>query len=123
MAGDPSIPASEKIIHSLPKAGADILEIGMPFSDPAAEGPIIQAAGLRALKAGTKLKNVISLVKNFRKKNDSTPIVLMGYYNPVYIYGVEKFCKDAKAAGVDAVILVDLPPEEEKEFVDIAVQY
>lgn len=123
MAGDPSISASEKIINSLPKAGADILEIGMPFSDPAAEGPTIQAAGLRALKAGTKLKNVISLVKNFRKKNDSTPVVLMGYYNPVYTYGVEKFCKDAKTAGVDAVILVDLPPEEENEFVDIAVKY
>lgn len=120
MGGDPDIKACEKLLMALPDAGADIIEIGMPFSDPMADGPTIQAAGLRALEAGTTLKDVIALVARFRKTHAATPIILMGYYNPVYHYGVERFCKDALAAGVDGVILVDLPPEEEDEFVKIA---
>lgn len=123
MGGDPNITACAKILAGLPKSGADVIEIGMPFSDPMADGATIQAAGLRALKAGTTLKSIIKLVKDFRKKDAVTPIILMGYYNPIYNYGVEKFCKDANEAGADGVILVDLPPEEEKEFVDIAVRY
>jgi tryptophan synthase alpha chain len=120
MAGDPDLATTQKLLDKLPQSGADIIEIGMPFSDPMADGPTIQAAGLRALASGTKLKNVISTVASFRKKNNETPIVLMGYYNPVYHYGVEKFCLDANKAGVDGVILVDLPPEEEDEFVTVA---
>lgn len=123
MGGDPDIKTSEQIIAAVVKAGADILEIGMPFSDPMADGATIQAAGLRALKAGTKLKDVISLVKNFRKSDTVTPIILMGYYNPIYIYGVEAFCRDASKAGADGVILVDLPPEEENEFTVDAVRH
>lgn len=120
MAGDPDLPASEALLAGLPGAGADLIEIGMPFSDPMADGPTIQAAGLRALKAGTKLKDVITMAARFRVKDAVTPIILMGYFNPVYIYGVERFCRDAVAAGVDGVILVDLPPEEEAEFTDAA---
>lgn len=123
MGGDPDIATSEKILAALPQAGADIIEVGMPFSDPMADGATIQAAGLRALAAGTKLKDVIALVKNFRKKDNSTPIILMGYYNPVYHYGLQNFCKDANMAGIDGVILVDLPPEEEHEFVSVANGY
>jgi tryptophan synthase alpha chain len=120
MGGDPGIRASQAILDKLPGAGADIIEIGMPFSDPMADGPAIQAAGLRALKAGTTLKSILKLVKNFRVKNTTTPIILMGYFNPVYRYNVEKFCRDATAAGVDGVILVDLPPEEEEELTSAA---
>lgn len=116
MAGDPGIEASQAILNALPKAGADIIEIGMPFSDPMADGPTIQAAGLRALNAGIKLKDILAMVAKFRATDAATPIILMGYYNPLYHYGVEKFCADAAAAGADGVILVDLPPEEEAEF-------
>jgi tryptophan synthase alpha chain len=116
MGGDPNLAHCQRLLDTLPKAGADLIEIGMPFSDPMADGPAIQAAGLRALKSGTKVKGILSLVKNFRKKDAATPLILMGYYNPIYRYGVEKFCKDAATAGADGVILVDLPPEEEEEF-------
>src|SRR5437660_4911110 len=116
MAGDPDPKTSLDIIAALPKAGADIIEIGMPFTDPMADGPSIQAAGLRALKAGMTLKKTIEMVRGFRRGDDATPLVLMGYYNPIYIYGVEKFLADAKAAGVDGLIVVDLPPEEDEEL-------
>jgi tryptophan synthase alpha chain len=116
MAGDPDIATSLAIIKALPKAGADVIEIGMPFTDPMADGPAIQASGLRALKAGMTLKKTLALVRDFRGGDDKTPIVLMGYYNPIYIYGVEKFIADAKAAGVDGLILVDLPAEEDSEL-------
>jgi tryptophan synthase alpha chain len=116
MAGDPDLKTSLDIIKALPAAGADIIEIGMPFTDPMADGPAIQASGLRALKAGTTLKKTIALVRDFRGGDDATPIILMGYYNPIYIYGVGKFLADAKAAGVDGLILVDMPAEEDDEL-------
>jgi tryptophan synthase alpha chain len=116
MAGDPDLTTSLEIIKALPKAGADIIEIGMPFTDPMADGPSIQAAGLRALKAGTTLKKTLQIVRDFRIGDARTPIVLMGYYNPIYIYGVDPFLTDAKAAGVDGLIIVDLPPEEDTEL-------
>jgi tryptophan synthase alpha chain len=116
MAGDPDLDTSLAIIKALPKAGADVIEIGMPFTDPMADGPSIQASGLRALKAGTTLKKTLALVRDFRAGDDATPIVLMGYYNPIYIYGVEKFVADAKNAGVDGLILVDMPAEEDDEL-------
>src|SRR6202008_4025901 len=116
MAGDPDAATSLGIIKALPKAGADMIEIGMPFTDPMADGPSIQAAGLRALKAGMTLKKTLALVGEFRRDDDATPLVLMGYYNPIYIYGVDKFLVDAKAAGVDGLIVVDLPPEEDEEL-------
>jgi tryptophan synthase alpha chain len=116
MSGDPDYETSLAILNALPKAGADLLEIGMPFTDPMADGPAIQASGLRALKAGQTLKKTIAMVREFRKGNDDTPIVLMGYYNPVYIYGVDRFLVDAKSAGVDGLIIVDLPPEEDDEL-------
>jgi tryptophan synthase alpha chain len=116
MAGDPDPATSLEIIKALPKAGADIIEIGMPFTDPMADGPSIQAAGLRALKAGMTLKQTLAMVGGFRKDDDATPLVLMGYYNPIYIYGVDKFLADAKTAGVDGLIIVDLPPEEDTEL-------
>ena len=116
MAGDPDPKTSLDIIKALPKAGADIIEIGMPFTDPMADGPSIQAAGLRALKAGMTLKKTLEMVRGFRKDDNTTPLVLMGYYNPIYIYGVDKFLVDAKAAGVDGLIIVDLPPEEDTEL-------
>jgi tryptophan synthase alpha chain len=116
MTGDPDMATSATLVAALPKAGADVIELGMPFTDPMADGPSIQAAGLRALKGGATLKKTIALVKDFRKTDDTTPIVLMGYYNPIYIYGVEKFLVDAKAAGVDGLIVVDLPPEEDDEL-------
>ncbi|MBV8701255.1 tryptophan synthase subunit alpha [Bradyrhizobium sp.] len=116
MAGDPDPKTSLQIIKALPKAGADLIEIGMPFTDPMADGPSIQAAGLRALKAGMTLKKTLALVGEFRKDDDATPLVLMGYYNPIYIYGVEKFLSDAKTAGVDGLIIVDLPAEEDEEL-------
>lgn len=116
MCGDPDLATSLEIIKALPKAGADIIEIGMPFTDPMADGPAIQAAGLRALKAGTTLKKTLQVVRDFRAGDNATPIVLMGYYNPIYIYGVDKFLADAKSAGVDGLIIVDLPPEEDTEL-------
>ena len=116
MAGDPDPKTSLDVIKALPKAGADVIELGMPFTDPMADGPSIQAAGLRALKAGMTLKKTLELVRGFRKDDNATPLVLMGYYNPIYIYGVDKFLVDAKAAGVDGLIIVDLPPEEDTEL-------
>ena len=116
MAGDPDPATSLAIVKALPKAGADIIEIGMPFTDPMADGPSIQAAGLRALKAGMTLTKTLQMVRDFRKDESATPIVLMGYYNPIYIYGVDRFLTDAKAAGVDGLIIVDLPPEEDSEL-------
>jgi tryptophan synthase alpha chain len=116
MAGDPDPKTSLDVIKALPKAGADIIEIGMPFTDPMADGPSIQAAGLRALKAGMTLKKTLEMVRAFRKDDNTTPLVLMGYYNPIYIYGVDKFLADAKTAGVDGLIIVDLPPEEDTEL-------
>lgn len=116
MGGDPDPAASLEVIRALPKAGADVIEIGMPFTDPMADGPSIQAAGLRALKAGMTLKKTLALVTEFRKSDDDTPIVLMGYYNPIYVMGVDKFLAAAKQAGVDGLIVVDLPPEEDDEL-------
>ena len=116
MAGDPDYATSLAILKALPKAGADVIELGMPFTDPMADGPAIQAAGLRALHTGQNMKKTLAAVRDFRTGDDATPIVLMGYYNPIYIYGVERFLKDAKAAGVDGLIVVDLPPEEDSEL-------
>ncbi|CEG09940.1 Tryptophan synthase alpha chain [Afipia felis] len=116
MCGDPDLATSLEILKALPKAGADVIEIGMPFTDPMADGPAIQAAGLRALKAGTTLKKTLRVVREFRATEPATPVVLMGYYNPIFIYGVDKFLVDAKAAGVDGLIVVDLPPEEDEEL-------
>jgi tryptophan synthase alpha chain len=115
-AGDPDYATSLEIIKGLPKAGADLIEFGMPFTDPMADGPAIQAAGLRALKAGQTTKKTLQMVREFRKGDNATPVVLMGYYNPIYIYGVDRFLIDAKAAGVDGLIIVDLPPEEDDEL-------
>jgi len=116
MAGDPDPATSLAIVKALPAAGADVIELGMPFTDPMADGPAIQAAGLRALRAGQNMVKTLGLVRGFRAGDDLTPIVLMGYYNPIYIYGVERFLADAKAAGVDGLIVVDLPPEEDTEL-------
>jgi tryptophan synthase alpha chain len=116
MGGDPDYETSLAIVKALPHAGADLIEIGMPFTDPMADGPAIQAAGLRALKGGQNMKRTLSLVREFRRGDDATPLVLMGYYNPIYIYGVEQFLVDAKSAGVDGLIIVDLPPEEDTEL-------
>jgi tryptophan synthase alpha chain len=116
MAGDPDYDTSLALAKALPQAGADIIELGMPFTDPMADGPAIQAAGLRALKSGQRMTRTLALVREFRKGDDKTPIVLMGYYNPIYIYGNERFLADAKAAGVDGLIVVDLPPEEDDEL-------
>lgn len=115
-AGDPDHETSLAILKGLPAAGADIIELGMPFTDPMADGPAIQAAGLRALKNGARMTRTLEMVREFRKTDAATPIVLMGYYNPIYIYGVDKFIADALAAGVDGMIVVDLPPEEDDEF-------
>jgi tryptophan synthase alpha chain len=115
-AGDPDYATSLKLIQGLPAAGADILEIGMPFTDPMADGPSIQASSLRALKSGMALRGTIQLVQEFRATDATTPIILMGYYNPIYSYGVDRFLADAKAAGVDGLIVVDLPPEEDVEL-------
>jgi tryptophan synthase alpha chain len=116
MAGDPDPVTSLEIVKALPKAGSDIIEIGMPFTDPMADGPAIQAAGLRALRAGMTLKKTLAMVRAFRQADGTTPLVLMGYYNPIYIYGVDKFLADATDAGVDGLIVVDLPPEEDGEL-------
>ncbi len=115
-AGDPDYDTSLAILKALPGAGADIVEFGMPFSDPMAEGPPIQAATLRALHGGQTMVKTLEMVRAFRAGDDETPIVLMGYYNPIYIYGVDRFLADAKAAGVDGLIVVDLPPEEDDEL-------
>jgi tryptophan synthase alpha chain len=116
MAGDPDYATSLAIAKALPKAGADVIELGMPFTDPMADGPPIQAAGLRALAAGQTMIKTLQMVREFRSSDDTTPIVLMGYYNPIYIYGVDRFLVDAKSAGVDGLIVVDLPPEEDEEL-------
>ena len=115
-AGDPDPATSLAILEALPAAGADVIELGMPFTDPMADGPAIQASSLRALKAGQTLAKTLAMVGAFRKADDTTPIVLMGYYNPIYIYGVERFLADAISAGVDGLIVVDLPPEEDDEL-------
>ncbi len=122
MAGDPDYATSVAILKALPKAGADVIELGMPFTDPMADGPAIQAAGLRALHTGQTMKKTLAAVRDFRAGDDTTPIVLMGYYNPIYIYGVERFLADAKSAGVDGLIVVDLPPEEDAELCLPAMQ-
>jgi len=115
-AGDPDLETSMEILNGLPEAGADIVELGMPFSDPMADGPAIQDSSQRALKAGISLKKTLEMVRRFREGDGETPLILMGYYNPIYVYGVEPFLADAKAAGVDGLIVVDLPPEEDHEL-------
>lgn len=115
-AGDPDLATSAQILSGLPKAGADIIELSIPFSDPMADGPAIQEANNRAFAAGISLKKVLAMVTAFRQQDTETPLVLMGYYNPIYTYGVDTFLKDAKAAGVDGLIIVDLPPEEDAEL-------
>ncbi|TPK99650.1 tryptophan synthase subunit alpha [Mesorhizobium sp. B2-4-12] len=116
MGGDPDYDTSLSIMKALPTAGADIIELGMPFSDPMADGPAIQAAGLRALKGGQTLVKTLKMAAEFRAGDNETPIVLMGYYNPIYIYGVDRFLKDALASGIDGLIVVDLPPEMDEEL-------
>ncbi len=113
-AGDPDMEISHAILSALPGAGADIIELGMPFTDPMADGPAIQAASLRALKSGATVSKVLDLVRKFRKADAKTPIVLMGYFNPIHAYGTARFIKDAAAAGVDGIIPVDVPPEEDE---------
>ena len=115
-AGDPDTETSGKILAALPGAGADVIELGMPFTDPMADGPAIQAASLRALHAGPTMVKTLAMVRDFRRGDDTTPIVLMGYYNPIYAYGNARFLADAKAAGVDGLIVVDLPPEADDEL-------
>jgi tryptophan synthase alpha chain len=115
-AGDPDAATSLAILKNLPAAGADVIELGMPFTDPMADGPAIQASSQRALKGGQTLRKTLELIREFRKGDNGTPLVLMGYYNPIYIYGVDRFLVDAKAAGVDGLIVVDLPPEEDEEL-------
>ncbi|MEO8668149.1 MAG: tryptophan synthase subunit alpha, partial [Bauldia sp.] len=115
-AGDPDYDTSLSILKALPGAGADVIEMGMPFSDPMADGPAIQASGLRALRAGQTMVKTLAMVRAFRQQDNATPIVLMGYYNPIYSYGNERFLADATAAGVDGLIVVDLPPEADDEL-------
>jgi len=115
-AGDPNYELSLDLVRQLPAAGADVIELGMPFTDPMADGPAIQASSLRALRTGMTLKKTLKLIGEFRQGDNDTPIILMGYYNPIYSYGVPAFLKDAKAAGVDGLIVVDLPPEEDEEL-------
>ncbi len=115
-AGDPDPQTSLAILRALPAAGADVVELGMPFTDPMADGPAIQLSSQRALKAGQTLAGTLAMVRAFRAEDDGTPLVLMGYYNPIFVYGVERFLRDAKAAGVDGLIVVDLPPEEDDEL-------
>ncbi len=116
MAGDPNYNTSLEIVRGLPAAGVDIIELGIPFTDPMADGPTIQLAGQRALEAGQTLEKTLQIAREFRKTDDATPIVLMGYYNPIYSRGVDRFLKDAVAAGIDGLIIVDLPPEEDSEL-------
>ncbi|WP_448203744.1 tryptophan synthase subunit alpha [Azospirillum sp. sgz302134] len=115
-AGDPDLETCRAVLDGLPAAGADLIELGLPFSDPMADGPAIQAASLRALHAGTTTRKTLELVRGFRQKDADTPIILMGYYNPIHAYGVDRFLADAVAAGVDGLIIVDLPPEEDEEL-------
>jgi tryptophan synthase alpha chain len=115
-AGDPDLETSRHILEALPQAGADIVELGMPFTDPMADGPAIQASSQRALASGQNMIKTLDLVRDFRSRNDTTPLVLMGYYNPIYIYGSERFIEAALDAGVDGLIVVDLPPEEDDEL-------
>ena len=115
-AGDPDYATSEQILFGLPAAGADLIELGMPFSDPMADGPAVQASSLRALKGGQTMKKTLALVRAFRARDPDTPIVLMGYYNPIYVYPRERFLDDAKEAGVDGLIIVDVPPEADPEL-------
>ena len=116
MGGDPDYASSLAIMKALPKAGSDVIELGMPFSDPMADGPAIQVAGQRALKGGQTLAKTIQMARDFRKEDPDTPIVMMGYYNPIYIYGVDRFLDDALEAGIDGLIVVDLPPEMDDEL-------
>ncbi len=116
MAGDPNYDASLEVMKGMPAAGVDVIELGLPFTDPMADGPTIQLAGQRALEAGMTLQKTLDMATEFRKTDDTTPIVLMGYYNPIYNRGVDTFLKDAKAAGIDGLIVVDLPPEEDEEL-------
>jgi tryptophan synthase alpha chain len=116
MAGDPDVETSFAVMKGLPEAGVDIIELGMPFTDPMADGPTIQLAGQRALEAGQTLERTLQMVRDFRKGDDTTPIVMMGYYNPIYSRGVDRFLADAKSAGIDGLIVVDLPPEEDSEL-------
>ncbi len=120
MASDPDTATCQALLNGLPGAGADIIELGMPFTDPMADGPAIQAAALRALAAGGSVANTLAMVRAFRTVDSGTPLILMGYYNPVYRWGPEKFCRDAAQAGVDGLILVDLPPEEVEEILPFA---
>ena len=122
MGGDPDYATSLAIMKALPKAGADVIELGMPFSDPMADGPAIQMAGMRALKNGQTLAKTLQLAREFRASDNTTPIVMMGYYNPIFIYGVERFLVDAKASGIDGLIVVDLPPEMDDELCVPAVR-
>jgi tryptophan synthase alpha chain len=121
-AGDPDLETSTRLFEGVAAAGADLIEIGMPFSDPMADGPLIQAAGLRALQNGMTLRKTLALMRHLRARDPDTPYVLMGYYNPIYRYGAEAFAKDAAAAGVDGLIIVDLPPEEEAEIAEPALK-
>ncbi|MEE2811094.1 tryptophan synthase subunit alpha [Tritonibacter mobilis] len=116
MAGDPDYDTSLEVVKGLPAAGVDVIELGLPFTDPMADGPTIQLAGQRALEAGMTLERTLQLARDFRKEDTTTPIVLMGYYNPIYSRGVDKFLRDAKEAGIDGLIVVDLPPEEDSEL-------
>ena len=120
MAGDPDRATSLAMLRGLPAAGADLIEIGMPFSDPMADGPTVQLAGQRALRAGTPTASILAMLRDFRTGDDTTPVVLMGYLNPVLSYGAERFCQDAAAAGADGVIMVDMPPEESQELAPYA---
>ncbi|MBS3669427.1 tryptophan synthase subunit alpha [Vreelandella boliviensis] len=122
-AGDPDADTSQRLLHGLPKAGVDIIELGMPFSDPMADGPAIQKAALRALNKGQTQAKTLEMVRRFREEDSTTPIVLMGYYNPIYCYGVERFLTDAAKAGVDGLIVVDLPPEHDEELCQPAAQH
>jgi tryptophan synthase alpha chain len=115
-AGDPNAEISARILHGLPGAGADLIELGMPFTDPMADGPAIQVSSQRALRAGQNQRGTLAMVRKFRESDDDTPVVLMGYYNPIYIYGVDRFAEDAADAGVDGLIVVDMPPEEDAEL-------
>ncbi len=119
-AGDPNYEQSLKAFKALPAAGADIIELGMPFSDPMADGPVIQMASERALESGANMKRTLQMVRDFRKSNQDTPLILMGYINPIFSYGIEAFARDAKEAGVDGLIIVDMPPEEDAELLDAA---
>ena len=116
MAGDPNLDKTYDLMVAFPKYGVDIIELGIPFTDPMADGPSIQRAGNRSLQMGTTLKSILELVKKFRRINSETPVILMGYYNPIYSFGVENFLKKAKSSGVDGLIIVDLPPEEDREL-------